>query len=176
MGGDSSGGAERESGKAPAVRVHDAALRLLSYRARSEHELRQRLMDRGFEESLVAGELERLRGAGLVDDAAFAAAWVDERARLSPRGSRALRHELRNRGIAQPIAEAATSDVDDRETAMDLAQARASTLHGAPYESFVRRLGGYLQRRGIDAGTAAWATRKAWEEASSNAEAEAGRD
>jgi len=152
------------AGSDPAARVHEAALRLLGDRARSEQELRQRLVGRGFDDALVESEIGRLRRAGLVDDAAFAAAWVEERARLAPRGARALRYELRKHGIAPHLAEAVTTEVDDREAALQLARARARSLSTVPYESFVRRLGGHLQRRGIDAGTAAWATRRAWDE------------
>jgi regulatory protein len=148
----------------PAARAHEAALRLLGYRARSQAELGQRLLQRGFAANVVASELERLSAAGLLDDEAFAAAWVEERSRLSPRGTHALRRELRQRGVSREIIDSATAHVDDRATALEIAVHRAIALRNAPYESFARRLAGHLQRRGIDAATAAWATHRAWEE------------
>jgi len=147
------------------VSAHDAALRLLSHRSRSENEMRTRLAMRGVSPGAIDDEIDRLRNAGLLDDQKFAAAWVEDRKRISPRGRRMLRYELLGRGIAPDSADLATQDVDDRETAIELARARARRGSLTTYEAFVTKVGGLLRRRGFDYEVSATATRLAWDEA-----------
>ncbi len=84
-----------------------AAARLLEARPRSTDEIRQRLRFAGYRTDLVETALERLTELGYLDDAAFAQAWVESRDRAQPRGARALRDELRRKGVAAGDAEAA---------------------------------------------------------------------
>ncbi len=146
------------------VNAHEAALRLLSSRPRSETEMQTRLAMRGFEPAAIDDELERLRNAGLLDDQKFARAWVEDRKRLSPRGRRMLKYELLGRGIDPDSADSVTSDIDDREVAMELARARARKAPRTTYEAFVAKVGGFLRRRGFDFDVTAAATRQAWTE------------
>ncbi len=139
-------GLEREEQRWTA---HDAALRLLSYRPRSERELGQRL---------------RLRGAGLLDDEAFAQSWVEDRQANAPRGQRLLRYELLGRGVRAELAEAAVESVDDRTSALFLARGRARRLGDLPFEQFSRRLAGFLERRGFGYDVVAEAVRTTWNE------------
>jgi regulatory protein len=131
------------------VQAHEAALRLLSHRSRSENEMRTRLKMRGVGPDVVDEEVERLRNSGLLDDERFAEAWVADRQRLSPRGRRMLRYELLGRGIAPEAVDRATSEIDDLDTALDAARNRARKLHDVDYQAFATRVGGYLQRRGF---------------------------
>jgi regulatory protein len=132
----------------------NAALRLLSVRPRTEHELRDRLRRKNFEPSQIDAAIERLRNLDLIDDAQFARLWVANRQHLSPRGAGALRQELRAKGVERQIAEqvlADTIDADDERAACEAVARRA--LHkyaNAPdWATFSRRLGGFLQRRGF---------------------------
>ena len=144
------------------VSAHDAALGLLSLRARSVAEMRRRLTMRGVDDDAIEEEVERLKRAGLLDDEAFARAWVEERERLSPRGSRMLRLELRRHGIAADQVEAATAGLDDRETALELARQKARSVPATEFRTFAAKVGGFLQRRGFDHETVMAATRAAW--------------
>ncbi len=146
------------------VNAHEAALRLLSYRARSEHEMRTRLTMRGIASTVVEEEIERLRRAGLLDDEKFARAWVEDRKRIAPRGRRMLRYELLGRGIEAESVENVTRDIDDHETALDLARNRARKISTTDYGSFFGKMTGFLQRRGFDYEVTAAATKTAWEE------------
>ena len=148
------------------VNAHEAALRLLASRPRSETEMRTRLAMRGIDPSAIDDEIERLRASGLLDDQKFAHAWVEDRKRASPRGSRMLRYELLGRGIDPESAERATSDINDRETALALARGRARRAPHTNYEAFFAKVGGFLRRRGFDYEVTAEATRQAWAEAS----------
>jgi regulatory protein len=146
------------------VNAHDAALRLLSHRARSESEMRTRLKMRGFDPGTVEEEVERLRNAGLLNDAEFARAWVEDRKRSAPRGRRMLRFELLGRGIDPEAVDDATSGIDDLDTARELARARARRVAGERYEVFVARVGDHLRRRGFDYEIVAEVTREVWAE------------
>ncbi|MGH2633318.1 MAG: regulatory protein RecX [Tepidiformaceae bacterium] len=142
--------------------AHESALRLLSYRARSEQELRARLARRGVGGGVIDEEMERLRAAKLIDDDAFAGMWVQERALLAPRGRRLLQNELRAKGIAPGSIEDATAQLDDHAAALVLAQARAHKLRDATYDDFRKKVGGLLQRKGFDYGVIAAVLREVW--------------
>ena len=98
----------------PAV-VLDAAARFLETRSRSVTEVRRRLTTAGYRPQLVEGAIRcaRLTELGMLDDEAFARQWVESRDRARPRGERALRDELRLKGIDGAIVE---SVLDERRT------------------------------------------------------------
>jgi regulatory protein len=94
--------AERREQKAaiddPAV-VLEAAARFLEPRARSVAEVRRRLTGAGYRADLVEGAIERMLELGMLDDEAFARAWIESRDRARPRGERAMRQELGLKGV-----------------------------------------------------------------------------
>jgi regulatory protein len=136
---------------ASADAAHAAALRLLTTRARTRAELRQRLEDRGFEAAAVAESLDRLERVGLVDDAALAETVAEGRAE---RGldAPAIAAELRDRGVdpavADRAAQAAVPAEDRADRCRQVAQARLAQLEGLPAPTQLRRLASYLARRG----------------------------
>ena len=144
--------------------AHEAALRLLRHRPRSERDLAQRLRLRGAPANVVAEEVERLREAGLLDDEAFAESWVEERRERSPRGKRLLRRELLGRGVRAEIADEAVSSVDDRTAALAVARGRAWRLSGLDFRRFSQRLAGFLERRGFGYEVVEEAVRTVWNE------------
>ncbi|GIW13003.1 MAG: hypothetical protein KatS3mg062_0442 [Tepidiforma sp.] len=150
--------------------AHEAALRLLDARPRSEHEMRTRLALRGFDPDTIAFEIERLRNAGLLDDARFARAWVEDRKRVSPRGSAMLRYELLGRGIDPEAAAAAIDGIDDLELATALALQRGRRYLGRPHEEFLAKVGGFLRRRGFDYRVTSEALRVAWQQLAQDGE------
>ena len=96
--------AERAAVDDPEV-VLAAALRFLEARQRSTAEVRRRLTAAGYREELVAGAIDRLIELRMLDDKAFAQAWVESRDRARPRGERALRAELAQKGIDRKVAD-----------------------------------------------------------------------
>lgn len=131
-------------------RAHEDALRYLSYRARSAAEIERYLASRRFPPEVVAAELHRLQESGLVDDAAFARAWVEEREQFRPRSPRALRQELRQKGLDEETISQAIAGIDPEASAYEAARARAARLGGLDYRQFRHRLGAFLARRGFD--------------------------
>ncbi len=145
-------------------RCLDAAARYLTYRPRSEYEMRQRLLRRGFSGDTVEAVLKRLREQGLVDDIAFAEFWRDNRQSFSPRSQWLTRLELRQKGIADDISDQTVSTICDGDNAYRAAASRASRLPLSDYESFRRRLGGYLRRRGFGYGVIKETLERLWQE------------
>jgi regulatory protein len=149
------------------ARAYDAALRFLGARPRSEREIRDRLARHEFEGQIVDRVIERLRRLGLVDDAAFAAYWVDQRATHRPRGARLLRQELRQKGVSQDVVAEALPAEDDEEGAYRAAQRKAASLRALDERTFKQRLGAFLQRRGYGYETMRLVVSRLWEERSS---------
>jgi regulatory protein len=150
-------------------RTRQAALHLLSYRPRAEQELRVRLRSKGFPHASVEWCLRILEEQGLVDDSAFASAFVRSRIRLRPRGRFRLSQELRQKGVSGEVAEQAIDQAFSSEetSEQDLARAAArgwlarqgSTLteslagtdRSDERERARRRLHAFLSRRGFGA-------------------------
>jgi regulatory protein len=140
------------------------ALRLISRRPRSEHELRQGWDRRGVAPEVQQAVLEHLKRTGQVDDAAFASAWVENRDAFRPRAARALRAELRRKGVADEAIGAAVSGIDESEAAYRAAQRFARRSASLSEDDFQRRVGGQLARRGFDWETIRAAVRRVWAE------------
>ena len=148
-------------------RLRQAALHLLSYRSRTERELRTRLRAKSFPPALVEWCLHRLREQGLLDDQAFASAHVRDRIRLRPRGRSKLREELRRKGVVAHVADEAISEAFLEEETSEEALAREAALRWVEREGrgvaralsaarfskererSRRRLHGFLSRRGF---------------------------
>jgi len=135
--------------------AREAALWLLTVRARSRAELERRLGQRGLPEEAAAAVLDRLEAAGLVDDEAFATAYAESRA---GRGADAavIARELRGRGVGPDLAARATAAAvpadEQAERCRQVAEARLARMEGLWPEVQFRRLAGYLDRRGYPAG------------------------
>ncbi len=140
-----------------------AALRLLQRRLRSRAELNAGLRRRGLSPPQVTAILSDLERAGWIDDRRFARLWIEDRMAVRPRGTRALRAELRGRGVAPDIIEAALGGLipPEREdgVALDQARRRVERLRNLPPDVARRRLVGWLQRRGFGGGAIARALR-----------------
>jgi regulatory protein len=130
-------------------RCLNAALHYLSYRPRSESELRERLYRRNFDEESIGRVVARLEELGLVDDMEFAQFWQDNRQAFSPRSSSLTRLELRRKGVAEEVISQVVTPASDGEGAYRAALSKARRLPVSDYQSFRRRLGEYLRRRGF---------------------------
>jgi len=136
-------------------RAHEQALRFLSFRPRSEMELTRHLRQHGFSEAAIQAESERLSRAGFVDDQAFAQYWVSNRDQFRPRGQSALRHELRQKGVADGTIDAILQDSDESGKAYQVALERlarwqrANSALSMSAATLRRKLTDHLLRRGF---------------------------
>lgn len=143
--------------------ARDICLRQLAVRPRTRAELAKALSKRGIDDDVARSVLDRYSEVGMIDDAAFAKAWVSTRHQGRGLASRALAQELRQRGVSQEDSEQALSDLDpdtEAQTALDLATRKLRSMRGEP-EAIFRRLVGMLARKGYPAGVAVRAVKEA---------------
>lgn len=134
-----------------AQKAMDQALRLLSFRARSEREMADRLAKKGFAPDVADQTVTRLRELNLLNDGALARDMAESR-RRSGRGDHRIRQELRKRGLPkESIADAldAAPATDGAERAWAALQKRATRMKGLDRERAYRRLQGFLVRQGF---------------------------
>jgi regulatory protein len=107
-----------------------AAYRFISYRSRSEKELRD-FLEKKLKTWNVAGQasvektIERLRDLGYVDDKKFALWWIEQRSAFRPKGARVLKFELQKKGVSREVIETCLlAGVDDQSSFDELASAK----------------------------------------------------
>lgn len=168
-------GMELSDEKIASLRAQDAsevayqqALRFLSYRPRSEMEIRSKLVEKGTDEEAIGKVIGRLKNAQLLGDEQFANTWVENRSNFRPRSHRMLHYELKQKGVEDGIIEQALSKAeDDLKLAYQAGRLYARRLSDMDWDLFRKRLGGYLGRRGFNYGTIAPVIRQIWDESHS---------
>lgn len=140
------------------------ALNFLSYRPRSEEEVRRNLNKHGYPEDLINTIIKRLRQGRLLDDANFAELWIENRSEFRPRGRSLLRMELRQKGIPDQVIEEKLGNLDEEELAYRAAQKGARKYRRLEWQEFRRKMNGYLARRGFNYGIISIILPKVWEE------------
>lgn len=129
----------------------DRAVGYLAARARSKHEIEQKLMQAGYRPCTVEMVIYKLQRENLLDDADFARQWVESRQNHKLGRSR-IAQELRRKGISQDEAEEALSIIEDEDQlsgAIALAAKAAARIK--PDEDLRKasnRIAGMLARRG----------------------------
>ena len=142
-----------------------AALRFLSYRPRSEEEVRRRLSKR-FRPTAVEEAVKTLKDRGLLDDMAFATFWRRSREHNRPLGVAAIRWELLRRGVSREVAEEALCGLDEEEGAYQAGRRVVRKLCAVDYATFRKVLGTHLGRRSFRRGAIDAAVHRLWSELS----------
>jgi regulatory protein len=152
--------AENRKGGAddPGERARQVCLRLLTLAPRTRAQLADALRKRGIPDETADEVLSRFEDVGLIDDAAFARAWVESRHYARGLAGRALSAELKQRGVAADEIRAAIEEGlgPDAEVsaARRLVDRKLESTRGLPPEQRTRRLAGMLARKGYPAGLA----------------------
>jgi regulatory protein len=141
----------------PGERAREICLRLLAARPRTRVELATALRQRGIADEVAAQVLERYGEVGIIDDRAFASAWVTSRHHGKGLARRALAVELRRKGVDDAVVGEALDDLDrdtEAQTARLLVDRKLRSDRGGPPEAVFRRLVGMLARKGYSPGLA----------------------
>ncbi len=136
----------------PRISALEYALKLLGYRARTEKELREKLVSKHYELDDVVGVFAKLKKIGLIDDQKFATNYVRDKLSISRRGPRRIYFELIKRGVDKEIADQATKTInkdEELETAVSLLASRARLWVKLDPIAKKRRAIGLLARRGF---------------------------
>lgn len=162
MAADQSGVGPAQAEPDPYSFTREIALRALDRRAYARAELARYLARKGAPEQAIDQVLDRFTEVGLLDDAAFAAQWVEQRHQSRKLPRRALVAELGRKGLDSDVIDAAVAPIDraaEARAAAQLAASKARGLMTQPYDVALRRLVGVLGRRGFS-GEIAWQAAK----------------
>jgi regulatory protein len=146
-------------------------LRALTGAPKTRQQLADLLVQRGVPDDAAETVLDRFVEVGLIDDAAFARAWVSSRQAGRGLARRALSAELRAKGVEPEVAAEAVGEVDDedeRAAARRLVERRMRAMHRLDRVTATRRLMGMLARKGYNGGLAAAVIREALDSAGSD--------
>ncbi len=140
-----------ESAGELAKRAENIAMYALTRRAVSIREMEKLLKSRDLPDDVVATEVARLEGVGLLDDYALATDLAERFQRRKGLGASAVKQELGKRLLSPASIDLAVAELpgDQLELATDEARKRLSRLKGLDKETLNRRLYAYLQRRGF---------------------------
>ncbi|OIP25013.1 hypothetical protein AUK11_01550 [bacterium CG2_30_37_16] len=117
------------------LRAYDRALTFISYRKRSEKEVKDKLNSLEFEEDVVEKTIARLKKNSFIDDVDFTLSWIVDRNRLKPTSRKILFMELLAKGIQKSIIEnelAGISDEEELENAKKVAAKKRTSLKNDP--------------------------------------------
>jgi regulatory protein len=129
----------------------------LTGQARTRKELADKLAAKGVPDEVASRLLDRFTEVGLIDDEAFARAWIASRQPGKGLARRALAHELRRKGIDDEIAREALDEIDpedELEVARVLVRRKLRSVASLDEVKATRRLVGMLARKGHSPGVA----------------------
>ncbi|WP_326672867.1 MULTISPECIES: recombination regulator RecX [unclassified Streptomyces] len=166
-GSSSSSRAEKEEPRDPVEQARNICLRLLTGTPRTRKQLADALRKREIPDEAAEEVLSRFEDVGLIDDAAFAGAWVESRHHGRGLARRALVRELRTKGVDSAVIDEAVGQLDseqEEETARELVARKLRSTRGLERDKRLRRLAGMLARKGYGEGMALRVVRRALEE------------
>jgi len=144
--------------------AYNWALNFLSYRPRSQAEIRRYLARKRISSGTIEAVLGRLERAGLVHDLEFARFWVENREAFRPSGARLLRYELRRKGLGEEAISEALASLDEEASAYRAACKASGRYAKLSEPEFSRRLGAHLARRGFPYALIQDVLRRVWQE------------
>ncbi|MEU6257330.1 recombination regulator RecX [Streptomyces sp. NPDC047043] len=166
-GSSSSSRAEQEESPGdPVERARAICLRLLTGTPRTRKQLADALRKREIPDDAAEEVLSRFEEVGLINDSAFADAWVESRHHGRGLARRALAQELRTKGVDSTLIDEAVSQLDSEQeeaTARELVARKLRSTRGLDRDKRLRRLAGMLARKGYSEGMALRVVRQALE-------------
>jgi regulatory protein len=142
--------------------AYQRALGYLAARPRSVAEVDSYLQGKEYPEAIIQAVLERLQARQYLDDAAFARFWIDNRNRFRPRGTPALRQELRHKGLERETIDAALEEQEDEPAAWSAAETRMGRWADLEKAEFEKKMMGHLARRGFGYAVCRATCQRAW--------------
>lgn len=136
-------------------KFYNKALEFLSYRPRSEKEVRDKLKLKKVDPPTIDKIIAKLIDKKFINDEEFARQWIESRLRFKPRSLRLVKMELKQKGISQEIIESRIKNQElgsesDLESAKKLVEKRIGRLKGLPKQKIYEKLGRYLASKGFN--------------------------
>ena len=153
---------ERLKSKAERDEAYNQAIRFLGFRSRSRQEMISYLNGKGYLPQVVTDTVNRLLQEHYLDDEAFARAWLDSRERFRPRGHKALRYELKQKGITDDVIDTVLAGLDEDSLAWAAVESKLYRWQHLGEEDLKKKVMGLLNRRGFDYEVARAVSNRAW--------------
>lgn len=139
-------------------KFYNVALRFLSYRPRSEKEVRDKLVRKKASKEIIEKVVAKLKVQKFLNDEEFAKWWIEQRTQFKPRSLKFIKFELKHKGISDDLIELGIKNQElriesDLELAKKLVETRIKRFRnkfGMTREELYQKLGGFLARRGFD--------------------------
>ena len=136
-------------------KFYNASLRFLSYRPRSEKEIRENLLRKKAPGLIIEKIISKLKEQRFLNDKEFAKWWIEQRTNVSKKSLRVIKMELLQKGINRDIIEEMMHDItvtiqSDFDRAKELVQKKIKKYEGFKRQEIYQKLGGFLGRRGFD--------------------------
>lgn len=134
------------------------ALHFLSFRPRSEKEIRDKLLSKKAPEEIIERIINSLKEHKFLNDEDFAKWFIEQRLRFRPKGMRIIKMELKQKGISKDIIESVIQNSEfiiqnDLESAKKLVEKKFDKYKDLEKQAIYQKLGAFLARRGFDWGT-----------------------
>jgi regulatory protein len=141
-------------------KFYNKSLEFLSYRPRSEKEVRDRLEIKNqkskikVDESIIDKVIEKLKEKKFLNDEEFARGWIESRLRFKPRSLKLIKFELKQKGIKPEIIEKIMINdeglrINDLESAIKLVEKRIGRVKDLPKQKIYEKLGRFLASKGF---------------------------
>jgi len=129
----------------------DVALKFLSFRRRTEKQVKEKLKEKEFDEKIIEATIDKLKEFDLINDLEFATCWVKDRLAYKPRGKKLLKQELWKKGIKKEIIEQVTEELcrDEDKSALELVEKIKKRYKNLEPKVAKRRMYSLLLRRGF---------------------------
>lgn len=144
--------------------AYKRAVNFLSYRPRTEYEIKLNLRKHKVDQDIQGKVIDRLQRGNLIDDARFAETWIENRSEHRPRSRRMLASELRKRGVEIQVIDNALKEIDDNELAYRAATKQSRKFQHLEKEVYRKKMFGFLSRRGFNYSDSLDAVNQTWNE------------
>ena len=135
-------------------KFYNLALRFLSYRPRSEKEVRDKLKTKQVDSQVIEKIILKLREKKFIDDEEFAKGWIESRSRFKPRSARLIGIELKQKGIEKDLIDKLINDlsltVSDLQSAKNLVEKKIGRFKNLPKQEIYQKLGRFLASKGFN--------------------------
>ncbi|KXG43459.1 RecX family transcriptional regulator [Tepidibacillus infernus] len=133
-------------------KIRQKALKYLSYRHRTEKQVKQHLLEQGYEFELVLHVIRQLEEQEWINDKQYANQFVEQRIRLKPRGKKLIALELKSKGLNDEDIEESLNQIDDEkeyQLALQLAKKKVHQYLHLEWHQVQKKLAFFLQRKGF---------------------------
>jgi regulatory protein len=142
--------------------AYERALFFLGFRPRSRAEVEQYLREKEFDATIIETVVQKLLAEKHLDDEAFAQFWLESREQFRPRSARALRYELRQKGIDRAVIDEAVATVDEDAAAWAVIEPKLARWQRLEQPDFTQKVLSLLARRGCADDIARRICKRAW--------------